>query len=73
MKCAKAYLDVKIAQSNVNLDLSIKHQLDPIRLWRFFIMLCSKMLLVFYYFHRILLSNLVPLLRQFSIYPFLPS
>ena len=60
MKCAKDKLGVKISQSNINMDLSIKmdtgsNQIVDI----FFIVLCFKMLLSFYYFSRILLSNLL--------------
>ena len=63
MKCAKDNLGVKIAQPNINLDLSIKMNTGSNQIVDFFIMLCFKMLLVFYYFPRILLSNLVPLLK----------
>ena len=63
MKCAKDNLGVKIAQPNINLDLSIKMNTGSSQIVDVFIMFCSKMLLVFYYFLRILLSNLVPLLK----------
>ena len=70
MKCAKDYLGVKKAQSNINLDLSIKMDTLSNQIVKIFIMLCFKMLLVFSCFPRILLSNLVPLLKLFSIHFF---
>ena len=57
MKCAKDTLGVKVAQSNINLDLSIKMDTGSNHIVDIFIMLCFKMWLVYYYFPRILLSN----------------
>ena len=42
MKCAKSYLGVKIAQSNINFDLSIKMDTESNQIVEFFIMLCFK-------------------------------
>ena len=58
MKCAKDKLGVKISQSNINMDLSIKMDTGSNQIVDIFIVLCFKMLLSFYYFSRILLSNL---------------
>ena len=58
MKCVKDNLGVKIGQSNINLDLSIKMDTGSNQIFDIFIMLCFKMLPAFYYFSRILLSNL---------------
>ena len=63
MKCAKDNLGVKIAQSNINLDLSFKMDTGSNQILDIFIMLCFKMLLVLCFFPRIVLSNLVPLLK----------
>ena len=57
MKYAKDNLGVETAQSNNNLDLSVKMDTGCNQILDIFIMLCFKMLLVFYYFPRILLSN----------------
>ena len=73
MKCAKDYLDVKIAQSNINLDLSVKMDTGSNLIVDIFIMFCFSMLLVFYYFPMILLSNLVPSLKKCSIHSLLSS
>ena len=43
MKGAKAYLGVKIAQSNINLDMSIKMDTGSNQIVDIFIMLCFKM------------------------------
>ena len=63
MKCAKDKLGVKISQSNINMDLSIKMDTGSNQIVDIFIVLCFKMLLSFYYFSRILLSNLFFTLR----------
>ena len=55
---------MKIAHSNIHLDLSIEMDTgsnQTVVLFFFSIKLCFSMLLVFYYFPRILLSNLLPL------------
>ena len=58
---------MKIAQSNISLDLSIEMDIGSNQTVVFIIKLCFSMLLVFYYFPRILLSNLLPLLKYCSI------
>ena len=64
MKCAKHKLGLKISQSNINMDLSIKMDTGSNQIVDIFIVLCFKMLLSFYYFSRILLYFSKTLTRQ---------